>query len=225
MHPRIICYFLALSLPLIASANLANGRYFQAISTAGSIKNDLWYQSASRQTPIYVSQTVRSTDYSYDEGSSITFYGDRINDKGEPVAEAIAQIPSDASRLLLIFSPLVETNEQGFNYNVYALRDDTNQFAFGSFQFINASSQTVAIDLQGNQFILKRGSSNNLAVEPPERGDLSIKVAVENKFGQWRSNYTNGWSHRSNLRTIAFIVDGRNDRVKILRYRQTEPKE
>lgn len=221
---RSLILILAVWIPLSLHAELKSGRYFQAITTDSAITNTLWYMDGEEKQSIHVTKLLRSAEYGYQEGPSITFYGKRLNADGEPLPEAIAKIPEDASRLLLIFSPVREQNAQGLSYNVHVLRDDLDRFAFGSFQFINVSNKKVAIDLQGNRFMLERGAFKVLKVKPPELGDLSIRIAAQDVDGAWHPNYTNGWSHRSDLRTLAFIIDGANDRVKTLRYRQTEPK-
>lgn len=222
---RSLIFILAVWMPLSLSAELKNGRYFQAITTDSAITNTLWYMDGEEQQSIHVTKLLRSAEYGYQEAPFITFYGKRLNAEGEPLPEAIAKIPEGASRLLLIFSPVREQNAQGLSYNVHVLRDDLDRFAFGSFQFINVSNKKVAIDLQGNRFMLERGAFKVLKMKPPERGDLSIRIAAQGDDGAWQSNYINGWSHRSDLRTLAFIIDGPNDRVKTLRYRQTEPKQ
>lgn len=222
---RSLIFILAVWMPLSLHAELKSGRYFQAITTDSAITNTLWYMDGEEQQSLHVTKLLRSAEYSYQEGPSIIFYGKRLNAEGEPLPEAIANIPEGASRILLIFSPVRGQNAQGLSYNVHVLRDDLDRFAFGSFQFINVSNKKVAIDLQGNRFMLERGAFKVLKVAPPEMGDLSIRIAAQDGDGDWRPNYTNGWSHRSDLRTLAFIVDGPNDRVKTLRYRQTEPKQ
>ena len=220
-----LTFVLAVWLPLSLNAQLKNGRYFQAITTDSAITDTLWYMDGEEQQYLHVTKLLRSPEYSYPEGSSIIFYGKRLNAEGEPLPEAIANIPEGATRLLLIFSPVREQNTQGLSYKAHVLRDDLDRFAFGSFQFINVSNKKVAIDLEGKRFMLERGAFKVLQVKPPKLGDLSIKIAAQGNDGNWNPNYTNGWSHRSDLRTLAFIVDGSNDRVKTLRYRQTEPKQ
>ena len=215
---------LILGVPINEVVALKSGRYFQAITTNSAITDSLWYKANNKKISLYATKMIRSVEYSYDEGYHITFYGNRLNEEGHPIPEAIAQVPEDATRLLLIFTRLAKTNEQGLNYRVFTLKDDISQFAFGSFQFINISSKTIAIDLEGNQFILNPTASKTLEVKPPEQGDLSIRIAAQSENSNWLPNYTNGWSHSSDMRTIAFVVDAPNGRIKTLRYRQTDPE-
>jgi hypothetical protein len=105
------------------------------------------------------------------------------------------------------------------------MKDDSNNFKFGSFRFINTSQKEIAVELAEERFLVDSGGSNTIEVDPPERGDLSIRIAAKDEDGEWTSNYTNGWGHRSNLRTLVFLLDGANGRIKPLRFRQTEPKE
>ena len=222
---HLLLIVLILGMPISAVAALKSGCYFQAITTDSAIRDSIWYSADNQRVPLYATKMLRSIEYGYDEGSNITFYGNRITAEGEPIPEAIAHIPEGASRLLLIFTRLAKTTEEGLNYRVFTLKDDITQFAFGSFQFINASVKTIAVDLEGNQFILNQAASKVLEVTPPEQGDLSIRIAAKDENGGWLPNYTNGWSHSSNIRTLAFIVDAPNGRIKTLRYRQTEPRE
>ena len=105
------------------------------------------------------------------------------------------------------------------------MRDDSDNFKFGSFRFINTSQKEIAIKLAEEQFLVDSSGLNTIEIEPPERGDLSIRIAVKDEDGVWNSCYTNGWGHRSNLRTLVFLVEEPDGRIKPMRFRQTEPKE
>jgi len=220
---KLAYVFLALALPLSATAQLNSGYRFQAIATDVAITNSLWNMVGGKKQEIYVTKMIRSLDYAYDAGPTITFYGSHVDQDGNPIPEAIVNVPEGAARLLLLFAKLAKPDEDGLTYRVFAMKDDVKDFSFGSFRFMNTSQKTVAIDLAGERFVLKRGATQTLKVEPPELGDLPIRIAAPNEAGNWLSNYTNGWSHRSNRRTLVFIIDGKNDSVKPLRYRQTEP--
>lgn len=220
---RFALMFLAVALPLSATAKLVSGYRFQAIATDTAITNSLWNMAGGNKQAIYATKMIRSQDYAYDAGPTITFYGGRVDEEGKPIPEAIANVPEGATRLLLLFTKLATPDENGLTYRVFAMKDDVNDFSFGSFRFMNTSRKTVAIDLAGERFVLKRGETQTLKVEPPELGDLPIRIAAPDEAGTWLSNYTNGWGHRSNLRTLVFIIEGSKGRIKPLRYRQTEP--
>ena len=208
-----------LLLPLCAHAELQDGRYFQAIAADTSKVRTLWYQLGNEKQTVSATYTLRSSDYAYAEGETIIFYGERVDHKGKPIPEAVATIPSGATRLLLRFTKLATPDARGLSYRVATFKDDTKTFPFSTFQFVNACAKDVAVDIGGKAFHLKQGEMTNIAMQPPEKGDVSIVItAVQSK-----SRYTNGWGHHSNLRTLVFIVDGPNGRIKPLRYRQTEP--
>ena len=207
-----------------ANTDLKTGYYFQAIATNQTIKNDLWNFSGGIKQPIYATKTLRSIDYSYDVSPNITFYGDRVDNDGNPIPEAIAKVPNGATRLLLLFNKLNKVEENGLNYKVTVIKDDVNNFKFGSFRFINTTKKDVAILLEEERFLVEPTGIETLEVEPPERGDLSIRIATKDIDGEWRSNYSNGWGHRSNLRTLVFLVEGSNGRINPLRFRHTNPK-
>ena len=106
------------------------------------------------------------------------------------------------------------------------MRDDSDNFKFGSFRFINTSQKEIAIKLAEEQFLVDSSGSKTIEIEPPERGDVLIQhIAAKDEDGVWNSCYTNGWGHRSNLRTLVFLVEGLDGRIKPMRFRQTEPKE
>lgn len=211
-------------LPLTGQAQLKSGHYFQAIAGDQAIIRTLWYPLGSEKQTIVATTAMRSRDYAYDKGEHITFYGDRRDAEGVPIPEAIVKIPEGASRLLFIFSKLSEPNEFGLTYQVHAIEDDTQQFPFGSFQFINASTKDAGVDIGGNKFLLKKGASKNVKVKPPEQGDIWINVVAHNPEDMtWSPFYSNGWSHRDNLRTLVFIIDNPRGGVTTLRYRQSEP--
>jgi hypothetical protein len=208
-----------LLLPLCAHAELQDGRYFQAIAADTSKVRTLWYQLDNEKQTVSATYTLRSSDYAYAEGETIIFYGERVDHKGKPIPEAVATIPSGATRLLLRFTKLATPDKRGLSYRVHTFKDDTKTFPFGSFHFVNASAKDVDVDIGGKAFHLKQDAMKNIAMQPPEKGDVSIEItAIQSK-----SRYTNGWGHHSNLRTLVFIVDGPNGRIKPLRYRQTAP--
>lgn len=214
------CSFLALLLlPLCTQAGLKEGRYFQAIAADTPNIRTLWYQLGNEKQAITATYTLRSSDYAYADGEAITFYGERVDANGQPIAEAIATIPEGATRLLLRFTKLPDRDQHGLSYRIAVFKDDSKTFPFGSFHFVNATAKDVNIHLGEIPFQLKQGAAKNIAMQPPEKGDVSIEItAIEAK-----SQYTNGWGHHTNLRTLVFIVDGPNGRIKPLRYRQTEP--
>jgi hypothetical protein len=208
-----------LMLPAQSHAELRDGTYFQAISANDPIAKKLWYRVGSKKHAIAATSAMRSIDYPYAEGASIIFYGDRVDANAQPIPEAIATIPSGATRLLLRFTKLATPDKRGLSYRVHTFKDDTKTFPFSSFQFVNACAKDVAVDIGGKAFHLKQDAMKNIAMQPPEKGDVSIEItAIQSK-----SRYTNGWGHHSNLRTLVFIVDGPNGRIKPLRYRQTAP--
>lgn len=221
-QPLNYSYFLALLLlPLCAHAELQDGRYFQAIAADTPNIRTLWYQLGNEKQAITATYTLRSSDYAYADGEAIIFYGERVDANGQPIPEAIATIPSGATRLLLRFTKLPTPDEHGLSYSVATFKDDSKTFPFGSFHFVNATSKDVNIHLGEKPFQLKRGAAKNIAMQPPEKGDVSIEITTIGSD----SRYTNGWGHRSDLRTLVIIVDRENGRIKPLRYRQTEPKQ
>ena len=222
---RLIISALIVLLPIQAIAGLKGGYHFQAIATNQTIKNDLWNFADGNKQSIYATKTLRSTDYAYDIAPTIAFFGDRIDDEGNPIPEAIVNVPDGATRLLLLFTKLTTPDKRGLSYRVIAIKDDSNNFKFGAFRFINTSQKEIAVELGEERFLVDSSGSKTVVVDPPERGDLSIRIAAKDEDGEWTSNYTNGWGHRSNLRTLVFLLDGANGRIKPLRFRQTEPKD
>ena len=219
-----LAFSLILLIPLSVDAKLRTGRYFQAIAGDKAIIRTLWYQSGLEQQTIVATTTMRSVDYAYDAGENIIFYGERVDQDENPIPEAVVPIPEGASRLLLLFSELSVPNEQGLTYQVYVIKDDINNFSFGSFHFINASTKDAGVDIDGNKFLLKQGATRNVKVDPPEQGDVFINIVAQNPEDlTWNSSYTNGWGHRDNLRTLVFIIDNQQDGLTTLRYRQFEP--
>lgn len=212
-----------LILPICGHAQLKDGRYFQVIASEQSINRTLWYQSGTKQQTITATRTARSGDYAYNAGKVITFFGDRIDTEGNPIPEAIAPVPEGASRLLLRFTLLPAPDKSGLSYSVVAIKDDTKNFPFGSFRFINASSTDVDVNLGDTKFLSKPGDSKNVRVEI-EKSDVPIDITpihTESKNSKYK--YSNRWGHRANQRTLVFLVDAPNGRIKPLRYRQTEP--
>ena len=219
-----LAFPLVLLTPLCVDAKLKAGRYFQAIAGDKAIIRTLWYHSGLEQQTIVATKTMRSVDYAYDAGKNIIFYGERVDQDENPIPEAVVSIPEGASRLLLLFSELSAPNEQGLTYRVYVIEDDINNFPFGSFHFVNASTKDAGVNIDENKFLLKQGATRNVKIEPPKQGDVFINIISHNPEDiTWSPSYSNGWGHRDNLRTLVFIIDNQQDGLSTLRYRQFEP--
>ena len=123
-----IKFFLAtlatLFLHLNSSVLHAQSYEFQAISTGEPILRTLWYAKDSKKIKIVATALMRSESYKYDLGPNVIFYGERVDEEGKPIAEAIAKLPADATRLLLFFNKLKKPDEFGLNYEVIVLEDD-----------------------------------------------------------------------------------------------------
>lgn len=218
-----ICLFL---LPLGANAELKDGRYFQAIASGGSIVDSLWFRAGGERHPLFVSEIFRSGDYPYDSAEAIVFYGDRVDEAGNPLAEAVAAVPPGATRLLLLFNKLSTPDAHGRSYAVAVLKDDVREFAFGSFQFINASDRNLAIDIGGNRFLLGQFERQTIPVATSKNGGgVNLQIVAQDMGSEWKTCYSNSWGHRSDMRTLAFIINStvKEGGIKILRYRQSEP--
>ena len=229
MHPKPvsillrICIFL---LPLAAGARLKDGRYFQAIASGGAIVDSLWYRAGGERQTLFVSEIFRSGDYTYDSAEAIVFYGDRVDEAGNPLAEAVAAVPPGATRLLLLFNKLPTPDARGRSYAVVVLKDDVREFAFGSFQFINASDRNLAIDIGGNRFLLGQSERQTIPVATSKNGGgVHLQIVAQDMGREWKTCYSNSWGHRSDMRTLAFIINStaKEGGIKILRYRQSEP--
>lgn len=223
---NLLSFFVILFIPVVGFGEANKGNYFQVIATNADINKTIWYNFQNEKIELVASKVIRSKDYRYDLGERIAFYGDRLDTEGAPIPEAIAMVPEGASRLLLLFKKLPKTDKNGLNYQVFVLNDDTLVFPFGSFKFINMSSLDTAIKLGDEGFSLNVGESRCIAVKPLEVGDIRIRIlAKDPREAAWTPSYSNGWGHRTNLRTLVFIVDAMNGGLMALRYREFEPKD
>ena len=223
---NLLSLIIILFVPIAGFGEATQGNYFQVIATNADINKNIWYVFQNEKVELVASKVIRSKDYRYDLGERIAFYGDRLDTEGAPIPEAIAMLPEGASRLLFLFKKLPETDKNGLNYHVFVLNDDTLVFPFGSFKFINMSALDTAIKLGDEKFSLNIGESRCIAIKPPEVGDIRIGIlAKDPRELAWTPRYSNGWGHRSNLRTLVFIVDAMNGGLNALRYREFEPKE
>jgi hypothetical protein len=205
-------------------AQLKSGRYFQAIATGEAIVNSLWYYANGTPQTLSVSEISRSRDYAYDSAAQIAFYGDRVDEEGQPIPEAIAQIPPETSRLLLVFIKLKEPTPQGYTFRVVALPDSSQDFNFGSFEFINATNQQLAIDIDGEKFLLNKSGIRVVSVTPPEQGSIYLQIMRRESNDDWKSCYSNSWGHRADMRTLVFIINNEGGTINALRYRQFKQK-
>jgi hypothetical protein len=211
--------------PLYTNAQLKEGHYFQVIAGDEAIEqHTLWYKQGAKKQSFSATLTMRSRDYEYDAGETIVFFGVRIDADGQPIPEAIATVPSEASRLLLRFTKLTTPDDRGLTYNVYVIADDAQRFPFGSFHFINDSTKDAVVNLGDAKFLLEAGAIKNIKVDPNEQGGILINMVAHNPEDMaWSPFYSNRWGHRDNLRTLVFIIDNPQGGVTTLRYRQFEP--
>ena len=220
-----IKFFLAtlatLFLHLNSSVLHAQSYEFQAISTGEPILRTLWYTEGSKKNKIVATAVMRSESYKYDLGPKIIFYGDRVDEEGKPIAEAIANLPIGATQVLLFFNKLKNTNESGQNYDVSVLKDDHSNFPFGSFRFINASGKQLAVKISEEQLTLAVGESKTVKVKASTK-DLGVDIGsyVEEE-DKWQKGYSSMWGHRENLRTLVFIANRPNGGIRTLRFRES----
>lgn len=219
---KIFFTILISSFLLLSSSNLRAQTYeFQAISTGEPILRTLWYTNESKKNKIVATALMRSENYKYDLGPNIIFYGDRVDEEGKPIAEAIADLPVGATQVLLFFNKLKNTNASGQNYNVVVLKDDYSDFPFGSFRFVNASGKTLAVRISKEQLTLSIGESKTVKLKAGAK-DLGVDVAAYlEEEDEWQQGYSSMWGHRENLRTLVFIANGPNGSIKTLRFRES----
>jgi hypothetical protein len=220
-----IKFFLAtlatLFLHLNSSVLHAQSYEFQAISTGEPILRTLWYAKDSKKIEIVATALMRSESYKYDLGPNVIFYGERFDEEGKPIAEAIAKLPADATRVLLFFNKLKKPDEFGLNYEVIVLEDDYSNFPFGSFRFINASDKNLAIRISEEQLSLPSGETKIVKVRPSTK-DLGIDIATYiSEKDKWLRGYSSLWGHRENLRTLVFIANDPNGGIRTLRFRES----
>ena len=219
---KIFLATLISSFLLLSSSNLRAQTYeFQAISTGEPILRTLWYTEGTKKNKIVATAVMRSESYKYDLGPKIIFYGDRVDEEGKPIAEAIAELPADATRVLLFFNKLKKPDEFGLNYEVIVLEDDYSNFPFGSFRFINASDKNLAIKISEEQLSLPSGETKIVKVRPSTK-DLGIDIATYiSEKDKWLRGYSSLWGHRENLRTLVFIANDPNGGIRTLRFRES----
>ena len=185
------------------------------------IRDSLWYTEGAKKNKIVATALMRSESYKYDLGPNIIFYGDRVDEEGKPIAEAIAELPIGATQVLLFFNKLKNTDESGQNYDVSVLKDDHSDFPFGSFRFINASGKKLAIQISEEQLTLAVGESKTVKIKASTK-DLGVDIGsyVEEE-DKWQKGYSSMWGHRENLRTLVFIANGPNGSIRALRFRES----
>ena len=153
--------------------------------------------------------------------TDIIFYGDRVDEEGKPIAEAIAELPEGAAQVLLFFNKLKNTDESGQNYDVSVLKDDHSDFPFGSFRFINASGKKLAIQISEEQLTLAVGESKTVKIKASTK-DLGVDIgSYLEKEDKWQKGYSSMWGHRENLRTLVFIANRPNGGIRTLRFRES----
>ena len=68
------------------------------------------------------------------------------------------------------------------------MRDDSDNFKFGSFRFINTSQKEIAIELAEERFLVDSSGSKTIEIDPPERGDLLIRIAAKDEDDVWNTS-------------------------------------
>ena len=219
----LIVYFF--SLLNSGYAELKSGRYFQAIASGEAIVESLWYKTNGTKQKLSVSRIFRSRDYSYDSAPQIIFYGNRVDEEGNPIPEAIAEIPEEESRLLIFFIKLTNEDNQDLNYRTVVLSDSLQQFDFGSYKFLNTTKMSLALNLSGEGFLIEQGKIKTIPIKLAKKSSVSIRILGKKSGDQWESIFSNSWGHRPDMRTLAIIIETKEGGVDILRYRQFKPVE
>lgn len=213
---------------LLANISYAvkRGNIFQAITTHGVIDKSLWYEYKGKKIYLYANSSIRSIDYDYQASENIIFYGDRKTPEGAPQPEAIATLPKvekgtekPIGRLLLIFNKARKPQLNDPKYSVLVVEDNLDGFPLGSFKFVNFTKTKIAVLLGEQNIILEKSATKVVSEPPPEKGDVTIKLAYYTNDGRWKRFYTNGWGHSADLRTLVFLTSSGNQ-FKPLRFRQ-----
>lgn len=217
-----LSYFL-FSCLLSAQTPFKKGNYFQVITTLEPIKGELWHNSIlNERIPIVATSHQRSVAQKYAESATIPFYGNRVDEEDQPIPDAIAQVPPNSSRLLLLFQKNKDPQPNGLLYKVISIKDDLESFPTGTFQFYNFSSSELGIYIDNKNKLLAPKKQTNIPVSPPKIGDIWVKMVVIKEKKPIQMVYSNGWYHRENLRTLVFIIqDPKTGRIKPIRIKQT----
>jgi hypothetical protein len=202
------------------------GNIFQAITTHGVIDKSLWYEFKGKRIYLYANSSIRSIDYDYLASENIIFYGDRKTPEGAPLPEAVARLPrvvtdteKPIGRLLLIFNKAKKPQPNEPKYSILVIKDNLDGFPLGSFKFLNFTKTKVAVLLGEQNMILEKSAAKVFSEPPPEKGDVTVKLAYYSEDGKWEQFYTNGWGHSADLRTLVFLTSS-GDQFKPLRFRQ-----
>ena len=83
----------------------------------------------------------------------------------------------------------------------------------------NFTKTKIAVLLGEQNIILEKSATKVVSEPPPEKGDVTIKLAYYTNDGRWKRFYTNGWGHSADLRTLVFLTSSGNQ-FKPLRFRQ-----
>lgn len=161
----------------------------------------------------------RSPRYSYQGGASLPIFDaveltayweartrDPRNPPPLPPPVAVAAIPPDVDRGLLVFSPLAAPGPDGLLFHVYVADDSSRRLPAGHAAVINAS---------GREYLAKMGGQS-LAVPPgiggivPVRGTVELRLVTTSGDGWLRSGH-----HTFRL--------GASDRVTLVFFPPTSP--
>lgn len=153
--------------------------------------------------------SVRSPAYSYSGPAILALY---------PVADSLPvtpgkpdELPAPIANIVLpakIVTPLIILfkNPSGSPaYRAVVLDDSLEAFPFGSYLFINYSSQQVATSIGDNQFVL--GPKQQQLITSDKKY-YNIRMAVQRNEGlSWKKIYDDYYPNRDDNRMLFFMLD------------------
>jgi len=131
----------------------------------GDISDELYFESAGgERAPLAFHYQSRSGPYSYRGPARMEFFTMETNEEGESVRSptlAIANIPGNASKVLLIFVPVPYDN---FKYRALVFDDALDSFPRGTITVVNFFGSDVGVQFGDEKYVVKNRGTERVSI-------------------------------------------------------------
>lgn len=186
---------------------------FFTLAWSGQVEG-LKYQPTPNEnvSDIRVNSRYLNGPYNYYGPSRLVFFEETTSPDGSMVRQpkAYFDTASDTGKVILLFTP----NQAG-SYRVFAININPQNFAAGSYRFINLSPREVAIKLGDDRHVIKSASQEVVLPGFGDRQRFSAQMAAPSHESGWELIFSTDWTHQKRKRVLVFFYEDDSGKVQV----------